>query len=56
MDYCNKLPDAKYAVSTMNITSLPVAIRFGVCLPAACKLADYELAGIAITNTINPII
>ena len=56
MDYCNKQPGASYAISTLNVTSLPLDIRFGLCLPEECRMADYNIAGAAITDTINPIV
>jgi hypothetical protein len=55
MGYCNSLPSAEYAVSSFNVTSLPILVRFGMCLPKECAQADYNKAGVAITNVVDPI-
>ena len=52
--YCDSIEGANYATSNLNITALPMVLRFGLCLPEECKQADFDVAGNAITNLLAP--
>lgn len=55
MDYCNSLAGANYGISSFNVTTLPIIIRFGLCLPEECRQTDFDKAGIAITDSVAPV-
>jgi hypothetical protein len=38
---CKKLPDAEYAVISLNFSHSPLTIFFGACMPQECIQSDY---------------
>ena len=37
--------DTSYSVINLNVSSMPVKIRFGICLPSSCTQEDLYMVG-----------
>mmetsp|Transcript_43166 Transcript_43166/g.31533 ORF Transcript_43166/g.31533 Transcript_43166/m.31533 type:complete len:86 (+) Transcript_43166:32-289(+) len=45
--------DAEHVIFNVNISTMPININLGFCLPAICEQETYTTAGIAISRTIT---
>jgi len=53
---CNSIPDSSYVVMNFNISTTPVALRFGLCLPDTCMQDEYDRAGSAVSESVTNLI
>jgi uncharacterized membrane protein YoaK (UPF0700 family) len=54
---CEAMPEAMYAVFSLNVTSIPIVVRLGFCLPAECTMDSLNrgtnYAGDLVTNFLH---
>lgn len=43
----------KYSVINLNVSSMPVKIRFGMCIPSVCSQDDMSLLSINVTSALS---
>ena len=46
-------PSPSYSVLNFNVSSTPVALRFGLCLPSACTQADLQGVGAKLSASLT---
>jgi len=47
---------ASYTVMNFNVSSTPVALRFGLCLPSTCTQEDMNEVGVKLSNSLTNVI
>ena len=48
--------DSSYAVLSLNVSTTPVFIRQGVCLPSACKQGMYNHFSTGVSETLSKLV
>lgn len=52
-DQCRKMPEADYALLSLNISHSPLTIFFGLCVPSQCIQSDYWKVTEAASNWVT---
>ena len=47
---------ASYTLLNFNVSSMPVALRFGICLPSTCTQEDMEELGVKLSSSLTNVI
>jgi hypothetical protein len=50
---CEAMEEATYSVFSFNVTSIPIVVRFGVCLPSECTFNTLNRGGRALSNLVS---
>lgn len=53
-DGCATLGDqANYVIFNVNTTGIPVALRFGMCMPSQCRQEQYDRLGVIMQSLVS---
>lgn len=56
MQGCLALDDTSYVVASLNVSTTPVFIRQGLCMPRSCQQAEYMHFGNQVSSVLTSLL